>query len=85
MTLSIILTPIIGDPDLYTSIVYHHPQRGQPPDKTRVSRSRGGDNIFYDTTPVGSVYIGVYGYRYSEFTIKALVEPANDTGGFVWG
>ncbi|GAB5366160.1 hypothetical protein AAMO2058_001120900 [Amorphochlora amoebiformis] len=79
MTLSIILTPIIGDPDLYTSIVYHHPQRGQPPDKTRVSRSRGGDNIFYDTTPVGSVYIGVYGYRYSEFTIKALVEPANDT------
>uniref|UniRef100_A0A7S4DNT6 Uncharacterized protein n=1 Tax=Lotharella globosa TaxID=91324 RepID=A0A7S4DNT6_9EUKA len=78
-TLSILLTPLTGDPDLYVSTRYQYPNKTQATTYTRRSRGPAGDSIQYDNADIGTYYIGVYGFRYSEFTIKALLALPNTT------
>jgi len=79
-SLSIIVTPISGDPDLYVSRKYIFPNRTQPhPDPTMESRARGVDSIYIYPAEKGTYYIGVYGYSASRFKIVASLEIVNQT------
>jgi len=75
--LSIVVTKISGDPDLYLSRVHQYPNRTQPHSQTITSRSIGNDSFFIDNATVGTYYIGVYGYRFSTFTLLASLTKSN--------
>lgn len=65
-TLSVTLTAITGDPDLYMSTEIIRPNLTAYDEK---SNHFGGDTIVYDPAPAGLYHIGVYAFRNSTYTI----------------
>ncbi len=75
--LTIAVTPLSGDPDLYVSLAHEFPRRGM--NATRESRNLAGDTVVYDPAPAGLYHIGVLGYRATTFTVNALIHSRNGT------
>eukprot|EP00467_Chlorarachnion_reptans_P026381 CAMPEP_0114512822 /NCGR_PEP_ID=MMETSP0109-20121206/15203_1 /TAXON_ID=29199 /ORGANISM="Chlorarachnion reptans, Strain CCCM449" /LENGTH=2525 /DNA_ID=CAMNT_0001692577 /DNA_START=282 /DNA_END=7859 /DNA_ORIENTATION=- len=73
-SLTVTLTPLQGDPDLFVSRIHQYPNQTQPVSQTMRSRSIAGDSIYVENAPMGRYYISVYGFRYSRFNILASLE-----------
>jgi hypothetical protein len=70
--LSVVVTPLGGDPDVYVSLVNAHPNRSNPSSYEYSSFMYGGDRVVIPPTAALAnrmVYIAVYGYTAATFTV----------------
>jgi hypothetical protein len=71
--LSIVVTSLGGDPDLYVSLTNAHPNRTIPSSYDYSATIYGGDTVVVSATRIqglaGMIYIGVFGYRAATFTV----------------
>jgi hypothetical protein len=78
MNLTITVTALNGDPDLYVSTTTARPTNT---DYEYDSIHWGTDSVHLDNAAVGTYYIGVHGFLASDFSITALLtdeEPGTD-------
>jgi hypothetical protein len=74
LELSIFLTALTGDPDLYVSFVDDHPSTES---FNWSSTYTGADLVVIDNATVGNYYIAVRAYLNSTFTVTAYVDDLN--------
>lgn len=70
LDLSIVVTPITGDPDIYIS---RGNQRPNTTSNDKMSADFGGDIVDFEDAATGTYYIGVNSLLNSSFTITAFV------------
>jgi hypothetical protein len=76
--LTFTVTPMNGDPDLYTSQTIQFPNSTTGGD-TKKSNYFGGDSIKYDMPAIGQYYISVHAFLNTTFTLLAQYHTANDS------
>jgi len=78
MDVSFTITAINGDPDLYVALSTTT-TRPTSSNFDFDSLAWGSDSVHIDNAPIGTYYIGVYGFQTSQFTITALSQTEDGT------
>jgi hypothetical protein len=75
LDLSVVVTPLSGDPDIYVSRFTTRPNQTS---YEKASTRYGGDVVDFDNAAIGVYYIGILAFQNTTFTAMALVAA---TGG----
>lgn len=71
LTLSV--TPLFGDPDLYVSTTNQNPNPNDPSTYQNKSRHSGFDQLVFVNAPLANYYIGVYAFTlFTHYSVVAL-------------
>jgi hypothetical protein len=76
--LTVTVTPITGDPDLYVSAECTHPSATSNCQDLKTSTAFGEDEVTIADAKLGYYYIGVVGWVNSTFTVTAYAQCGHD-------
>eukprot|EP01006_Ploeotia_vitrea_P032269 TRINITY_DN64533_c0_g2_i1.p1 TRINITY_DN64533_c0_g2~~TRINITY_DN64533_c0_g2_i1.p1 ORF type:complete len:2597 (-),score=1385.65 TRINITY_DN64533_c0_g2_i1:818-8563(-) len=78
--LTVDLTTVSGDPDLFVSMVHKFPNRTS--DHTNRSIEIGSDSLLFENAPIGTYYVAVAAFTRATFIITATLQCGNHDYAF---